>query len=103
MSNSILTTIAWGVVDGASGIADNSRGIATSARTSDGSYTLTMEEGFLLDNNEMMLTVIPTSSVRFTVQLGQGSDSVKIIQTYNALGVLADVDFYYKLEKLNLL
>jgi hypothetical protein len=98
----MFQTVAWGLIEGISGNALNSRGIAATARTGVGTYTLTLD-GILVDNDEMMLTFTTNAGAQFTAQMSGGSDGVKTVRTFDAAGAPGDVNFYFKLEKLNIL
>lgn len=102
MSNT-LTTTAWGLVDGNSGLIVKGRGAEVS-KTGAGTYTIALSSGLQLDNDEMMITLtISSTGAGSTIQLDSGTDSVKTVKTYNATGVLTDRSFYFKIEKLNVL
>lgn len=99
----MLDIIAWGIVDGGSGVPNNFRGVVTVSRTGVGAYTLTLDDGILLDNGEMMLTVTPQTAIATIVQSGGGTDSAKFIKMFDAAGAPSDRDFYFELKRLNLL
>lgn len=104
MSSEMLQTIAWGVVTGATGILRKGRNVEVS-RVAAGNYTLTLGDNFLVDSDEMLLTITPRNvSPFYATQTTQGaSDQVKVIETYNSGGVRTDTDFSFKIEKLNIL
>lgn len=96
----VLQEVAWGNVR-SDGVLLNGRGASVS-RVGAGVYEIALSDDFLLDSDEMMLTVTPINSNEFVGQSGGGTDAVKTIRTFSG-GVATDTDFYFKIERLNIL
>lgn len=60
MSN-LLTEIAWGIVNGGTGLLVNGRGAQASKGPGVDQYRIFLSENRTLDDNEMMLTLTPIS------------------------------------------
>lgn len=99
----MLSIIAWGFV-GSDGVMVNGRG-AESARSSVGSYSLTLSDGLLIDDTEMMITITISGeeSLLSPVVLLSANDQVKELQIVGAGDALIDSPFWFKIEKLNIL
>lgn len=99
----MLTTIAWGIVDGATGVLLAGRNIAVN-RLGVGDYELVLPDDGGVDDLEMMITVQGRSFNFLRFFLAESTnDFTKRVQVFSTAGLPADGEFYFEIKRLNIL
>jgi hypothetical protein len=95
-------TVCWGRID-AAGVLLAGRNM-TSSRFGAGIFDLTIGGGVEVDGAELMPTIVPEGVGGAAIpDFINTSDTVKRVQFYTDAGGAVDVQFYFRLDKLDLI